>query len=58
MNATRKFINERAASLIANAKTATLQAELILQRKWRDVDWEYLERKMPIEDVEELYEMA
>jgi hypothetical protein len=56
--ANQRFINERAAGLIANAKTATQQAELILQRQWQDVDWEYLERKMPIEDVDKLYEMA
>ncbi len=58
MPSDKPFINERAALLLDVAMTARTQADGILNHKWSEIDWEWLEKKLPIEDVDRLFEIA
>ena len=54
----KSFVAEQAASLRAVAAATKYQADLLSKHKWSDLDWGWLERKNPIEDVDRLYEVA
>jgi hypothetical protein len=40
----KSFVELRAATLLAIANTAKLQADLVRKHRWSEVDWEWLER--------------
>jgi hypothetical protein len=42
----KSFVELRAATLLAIANTAKLQADLVRKHRWSEVDWEWLERKI------------
>ena len=53
-----EFAESVAEKLAAIAAIINREAWLIRERRWSEVNWNYLERKLPIDDVNRLFETA
>jgi hypothetical protein len=53
-----EFAENMASKLVAVDAIISREASLIRAHRWSEVNWNYLERKLPIHDVNRLFEIA
>ena len=53
-----EFAESVAEKLVAIAAIINREARLIREHRWSEVNWNYLERKLPIDDVNRLFGTA
>ncbi len=53
-----EFAEDIASRLVAVAAIISREASLIRAHRWSEVNWNYLERKLPIHDVNRLFGIA
>jgi hypothetical protein len=58
LNSENEFAEGVAEKLAAIADIINREAWLIRAHRWSEVNWNYLERKLPIDDVNRLFEIA
>ena len=53
-----EFAESVAEKLAAIADIINREARLIREHRWSEVNWNYLELKLPLDDVNRLFEIA